>query len=118
MAAVTLLFVSAVVNGASVAVDSKSGTEAAQPDTAQLDTDAAQSKKLEVEASVAEGHDSTDPRIGLYTQQIVNLESVGPIGANQAFYLTTSDGKPVFSYFGFASNGFSRIDSDLATANL
>lgn len=94
MTAVVLLVVSAAVNGASVAVDSKSA-DVAKAENVQPDTDAAQerTKKLETEASVAEEHESSDPRIGLYAQKPVNFDSIGPIGANKAFYLASTDGK-------------------------
>lgn len=95
MTAVVLLVVSAAVNGASVAVDSKSA-DVAKAENVQPDTDAAaqeRTKKLETEASVAEEHESSDPRIGLYAQKPVNFDSIGPIGANKAFYLASTDGK-------------------------
>lgn len=65
-------------DGASVAVDSKES----YPETAD-------NKDSKDSNNNNGANDELDPRIGLYKQQIYHYDSVGPIGGNQAFYLTS-----------------------------
>jgi hypothetical protein len=75
---VVLLLATCKTDGASVAVDSTKDSYV-KPAAAETDTKEAAAKDQE----------QLDPRIGLYMQKVEAYGSVGPIGGNSAFYLTS-----------------------------
>lgn len=72
-----LLLATCKTNGASVAVDSKDSH-----------VSATESYK-ESAKETSYGDDNHNPRIGLYMQKVDPYGTVGPIGGNQAFFLTS-----------------------------
>jgi hypothetical protein len=76
---VVLLLATCKTDGASVAVDSTKDSYV-KPAAAETDTK---------EAAAKDQQEQLDPRIGLYTQKVEAYGSVGPIGGNSAFYLTS-----------------------------
>lgn len=72
-----LLLATCKTNGASVAVDSKDSH-----------VTATESYK-ESAKETSYGDDNHNPRIGLYMQKVDPYGTVGPIGGNQAFFLTS-----------------------------
>lgn len=78
MGLVVLLLATCKTDGASVAVDSTKDSYV-KPAAVETDTKEASAKDQE----------QLDPRIGLYMQKVEAYGSVGPIGGNSAFYLTS-----------------------------
>jgi hypothetical protein len=73
---VVLLLATCQTNGASVAVDSTKDSNVKPAAETSTKETAAKEEQL-------------DPRIGLYMQKVDAYGSVGPIGGNSAFYLTS-----------------------------
>ncbi len=74
-----LLLVTCKTDGASVAVDTKEAYVETVTDT----------KDAKETSNTGAADEQVDPRIGLYMQQYNPYGSVGPIGGNSAFYLTS-----------------------------
>ena len=61
-------------------------------DFSAVDTDRKDGVAVETdtkEAAAKDQQEQLDPRIGLYMQKVAATGSVGPIGGNSAFYLTS-----------------------------